>query len=228
MLAGSQGDIGAPFKLRQAGYIIGEYRLLKELNVILPDVVGKLNCGSSSPNIVSVQHKTDIGADGLTHRGHPAHILHGVLAALHTNLQLDLGIAPSNHHLSLFYQLFDGIAGPPAGGVDRDHGVSAAQQAVQRHIQQLALDIPQSNVHRAVCTEGQAFTAHTAHVVEGLLVERLGLKGTAANKFRLNGIANKLTNGFAAHLMVSNSNTSDTRISVHLNHNKADSLNLAG
>ena len=67
----------------------------------------------------------------------------------------------------------------------------------------------------------QALTAHAAHIVEGLLIQGLRLKGVASDKLGFDGVADKFTDGLAAHLMVSDADAGNSNIGLDLHNGEA-------
>ena len=64
--------------------------------------------------------------------------------------------------------------------------------------------------------------------MEGLLIQGLRLKGVASDKLGFDGVADKFTDGLAAHLMVSDADAGNSNIGLDLHNGEADGLHLAG
>jgi hypothetical protein len=132
-----------------------------------------------------------------------------------------------DHALHFVDQLVVVVGGPAAAGVDRHARAVAAEQPVQRHAQDLPLEVPERDVHRAQRAEGQALASDTAQVVEQLVPERIGLEGIAPDQTGRDVMPDQLARRLATDLVIGDADALESLVRGHAQDQQPDGFDLA-
>jgi hypothetical protein len=162
--------------LRQARDVVSQHRLFEPTDVQRLERLGKPDGLLGVVAIVGVDVYRRFVAQRLAYRCDPSDILVLGAAEVPTYLHLRALEPFFSERALLTNELFGRVVCPAAGTVDRHALVCRAEQPVQRDLQRLRLDIPDSVVDGGDGLERGAFPAVAAHPPEHVVPDLLGLE----------------------------------------------------